>query len=144
MHSSSAIRIPQTEDMTCQSGKLKTEFTSPIAKSTSPGLSDTTFFACRIYRDKGERILIRSESHILNVERIFQLERSWLRHNFSDCACTFVARSSKFCAHKIIPYLIQCSKQNTKINYNRLIELICYLNRYLQIPQELNSSKSWL
>ena len=30
---------------TCQSGKLRTEFTSPIAKSTSPGLSDTTFFA---------------------------------------------------------------------------------------------------
>ena len=26
--------------------KLKTEFTGPIAKSTSPGLSDTTFFAC--------------------------------------------------------------------------------------------------
>ena len=26
-------------------GKLKTEFTCPIAKSTSPGLSDTTFFA---------------------------------------------------------------------------------------------------
>lgn len=32
-----------------------------------------------IYRDKGERILIRSESHILKVEPIFQLERSWLR-----------------------------------------------------------------
>ena len=31
---------------TCLSGKLSTEFTSPIAKSTSPGLSDTTFFAC--------------------------------------------------------------------------------------------------
>ena len=30
---------------TCPSGKLKTEFTTPIAKSTSPGLSDTTFFA---------------------------------------------------------------------------------------------------
>ena len=27
------------------SGKLSTEFTSPTAKSTSPGLSDTTFFA---------------------------------------------------------------------------------------------------
>ena len=26
-------------------GKLRTEFTSPIAKSTSPRLSDTTFFA---------------------------------------------------------------------------------------------------
>ena len=32
----------------CPSGKLSTEFTSPIAKSTSPGLSDTAFFArCR-------------------------------------------------------------------------------------------------
>jgi len=29
----------------CPSGKLSTEFTSPIAKSTSPGLSDMTFFA---------------------------------------------------------------------------------------------------
>ena len=29
----------------CLSGKLSTEFTSPITKSTSPGLSDTTFFA---------------------------------------------------------------------------------------------------
>ena len=27
-------------------GKLKAGFTSPIAKSTSPGLSNTTFFAC--------------------------------------------------------------------------------------------------
>ena len=30
---------------TCPLGKLRTEFTGPIAKSTSPGLSDTTFFA---------------------------------------------------------------------------------------------------
>ena len=29
----------------CPSGKLSTEFTSPMAKSTSPGLWDTTFFA---------------------------------------------------------------------------------------------------
>ena len=29
----------------CPLGKLSTEFTSLIAKSTSPGLSDTTFFA---------------------------------------------------------------------------------------------------
>ena len=29
----------------CLSGKLSTEFTSPIAKSTSPGLLDRTFFA---------------------------------------------------------------------------------------------------
>ena len=33
------------KNITCLLGKLKTEFTSPIVKSTSPGLSDTTFFA---------------------------------------------------------------------------------------------------
>ena len=33
------------KNITCPSGKLKTEFTILIAKSTSPGLSDTTFFA---------------------------------------------------------------------------------------------------
>ena len=30
---------------TCPLGKLRTEFTSPIVKSTSPRLSDSTFFA---------------------------------------------------------------------------------------------------
>ena len=30
---------------TCRSGKLRTEFTSPITKSASPRLPDTTFFA---------------------------------------------------------------------------------------------------
>ena len=35
---------------TCPSGKLRTKITSPIAKSTSPGLSDTTFFArCPVF-----------------------------------------------------------------------------------------------
>ena len=37
--------LNSSKNITCPSGKLKTEFTSPIAKSTSPGLSDTTFFA---------------------------------------------------------------------------------------------------
>ena len=40
----SVIWTPQ-KNFTSPSGKLRTEFTSPIAKSTSPGLSDTTFFA---------------------------------------------------------------------------------------------------
>ena len=35
-----------SKNITCPSGKLKTGFTCPIAKSTSPRLSDTTFFAC--------------------------------------------------------------------------------------------------
>ena len=37
--------LNSSKKSTCPSGKLITEFTSPIAKSTSPGLSDTTFFA---------------------------------------------------------------------------------------------------
>ena len=35
-----------SQNITCLLGKLKTEFTSAIAKSTSSGLSDSTFFAC--------------------------------------------------------------------------------------------------
>ena len=34
------------KNSTYPSGKLRTKITSPIAKSTSPGLSHTTFFAC--------------------------------------------------------------------------------------------------
>ena len=39
--------LNSSKKFTCPSGKLITEFTSSIAKSTSPGLSDTTFFAGR-------------------------------------------------------------------------------------------------
>ena len=40
---SSNLNFPK--NFTQPSGKLKKGFTSPIAKSTSPGLSDNTFFA---------------------------------------------------------------------------------------------------
>ena len=36
--------LNSSKNFTCPSGKLITELTSPIAKSTSPGLLDTTFF----------------------------------------------------------------------------------------------------
>ena len=38
-------KLNSSKYFTCPSDKLRTESTSPIAKSTSPGLSDTTFFA---------------------------------------------------------------------------------------------------
>ena len=38
-------KLNSSKYFTCPSGKLRTEFTSLIAKSTSPGLSDTTFSA---------------------------------------------------------------------------------------------------
>ena len=38
--------LDSSKNFTCPSGKLITEFTSPIAKPTSRGLLDTTFFAC--------------------------------------------------------------------------------------------------
>ena len=44
---SGKLKLTFTSPFTCPSGKLITEFTSSIAKSTSPGLSDTTFFARR-------------------------------------------------------------------------------------------------
>ena len=37
--------LNSSKNLTCPSGQLKTEFTSLIAKSTSPGLLDATFFA---------------------------------------------------------------------------------------------------
>ena len=39
------FNLNSSKTITCLSGKLRREFTSPIAKSTSPRLSDTTFFA---------------------------------------------------------------------------------------------------
>ena len=42
------IIIRSLKNFNSQAGKLRTEFTSPIVKSTRPRLSDTTFFAhCR-------------------------------------------------------------------------------------------------
>ena len=38
--------LNSSKNITCLLGKLKTEFTSPIAKSTSPRLLDTPFYAC--------------------------------------------------------------------------------------------------
>ena len=38
--------LDSSKNFTCLSGKLITEFTSPIAQPTGPGLSNTTFFAC--------------------------------------------------------------------------------------------------
>ena len=45
LFSTSTVILILRKLFTCPSGKLTTESTSPIAKSTSPGLSDTTFFA---------------------------------------------------------------------------------------------------
>ena len=43
-----------SKNFTCPSGKLRTEFTSPTAKSTSPRLSDTTFFARCSHTARGQ------------------------------------------------------------------------------------------
>ena len=43
-----------SKNFSCPSGKLITEFTSPIAKCSSPGLSDTTLFARCARIDAGQ------------------------------------------------------------------------------------------
>ena len=63
-----------SKNVTCPSGKLKTEFTSPIAESTSPGLSDTTFFACCYGTHTYLEIL---QKHIIWAKSIHFLVTIW-------------------------------------------------------------------
>ena len=58
--------LNSSKNITCQLGKLTTEFTSPIAKSTSPGLSDTNFFA----RCSSESVLKQRSPEQLNILRL--------------------------------------------------------------------------
>ena len=51
------LNSPQ-KNITCPSRKLRTEFTSPIAKFTSSGLSDTNFFACWLLQSASVTITI--------------------------------------------------------------------------------------
>ena len=44
-HSSFVMYLNSSRNFTCRSGKLRTEFTGPIAKSTSPGLH---YFLCTL------------------------------------------------------------------------------------------------
>ena len=54
-----------SKDLTCPSGKLKTEFTGPIAKSTSPGLSDSTFFArCSLLKNQHSKFQFDQELYM--------------------------------------------------------------------------------
>ena len=69
-YSSSAIWIP-LKNFTCPSGKLRTGFTNPVVKSTSPGLSDTTFFALR---SANRALLIIIFSLLCWMERRYQTQ----------------------------------------------------------------------
>ena len=74
-YSSSAIWIP-LKNFTCPSGKLRTGFTNPVVKSTSPGLSDTTFFALR----SANRAL-----HIIIFSLLCWMERRYQTQPDSEC-----------------------------------------------------------
>ena len=67
-------------NITCPSGKLKTEFISPIAKSSSPGLSDTTFFArCVKWRFRSRHCRCCLSSLIRGTQREYSSKP--LRHS---------------------------------------------------------------
>ena len=53
LNSSSVLWIFQKSHLPVEQVKLRTEFTSPIAKSISPGLLDTTFFAWHLKASRG-------------------------------------------------------------------------------------------
>ena len=91
------LSLNSSKIITCPSGKLRTEFTSPIAKSTSPGLSDSTFFA-RWYCKTGSDL---PHTDALNCQ------------NFS------YPRGSKFCTHRFVKlsksFLLQRFKNFARI-----------------------------
>ena len=58
----------------CPSGKLSTEFTSPIAKSTSTGLSDTTFFARRGFMLLGFKDLMDVTEKVTYIKSSTQIK----------------------------------------------------------------------
>ena len=66
-----------SKNITCPSGKLKAKFTGPIAKSTSPGLSDTTFFARSDYLIY---YVILSETY----QMLWQMTSNWSQPNLID------------------------------------------------------------
>ena len=75
------------KNSTCPSGKLRTKITSPIAKSTLPGLSDTTFFArCLTVHTCDVMGLPESGWSVLNLSasRLFSLQK--VATQFTSCS----------------------------------------------------------
>ena len=65
-----------SKNITCMFGKLKTEFTSLIAKSTNPGLSDTTFFA-RCWLIKKRNCQKNGKIQMLGDKKIIEKWQFW-------------------------------------------------------------------
>ena len=76
-----------SKNITCPSGKLKTGFTSPIAKSTSPGLSNTTFFACWL------QLLSKLLIDLFFFHVIIRLQK--IGHHFTFCLDFDMPRTTK-------------------------------------------------
>ena len=100
-----------SKNIACLSGKLKTEFTSAIAKSASPGLSDTTSFAhC---------------GHKYQMYKLLNLPRTTISTEYT----CFTRGSSVL--------LLPNSQQNSKFYHNQLGEnrnLNKFASRILWLP----------
>ena len=57
MNTQSFCNLNSQKNFTCPLGKLRTKVTSPIAKSSSARLSDSTFFACCLLGVLSEHLL---------------------------------------------------------------------------------------
>ena len=81
--------LNSSKNFTCPLGKLITGFTSPIAKSSSPGVSDTTLFACWLGKQNRNEIawIIQYIIIIIYIELynytwiIYKLQLPHLNHN---------------------------------------------------------------
>ena len=113
------LSLNSSKIITCPSGKLRTEFTSPIAKSTSPGLSDTTFFA-RWYCKTGSDL---PHTDALNCQNFsYPRGSKFCTHRFVKIVkVVLTPEVQKFCTHILRSFLV------TKICHFNLIHVIVYL-----------------
>ena len=101
-----------SKNITCPLGKLKTEFTSLIAKSTSHGLLDTTFFARCGENNTYLRTTFISATRLIAI-LIKKTKRSVFMGSLITSAKGKSKESTKDCSfyhpHHAITTLVRCS-----------------------------------
>ena len=78
----SVIWIPK-KNFICPSGKLRIGITSPVAKSTSPGLSDTTFFACWSFKMVISFVCLFPMHPLLSIMAVLHQVNYWQQRAYS-------------------------------------------------------------
>ena len=97
------------KNSTCLSGKLRTKITSSIAKSTSPGLSDTTFLAGWHHTKYQLCFSKTKENFSITLSKMWSQKKIRLRFTFSFI-CNIHLRNlwkkSDFCNPNLVTFCL--------------------------------------